>query len=212
MRSVSTTAAVRVLAKHGYCCQFAGGFHRPRPHPRRPGFHRSVSALPAGRRDDPRGRRQGCRVDAHPTKRIIDMLSPGDVLVADVMGRVEKGQFGGDNLIFGLFLATGRGFVVDGSFRDLDGVVEHGFPVYSRGQHPGVRGDAMLIGVNTPTRIGQATVMPGDIVLGDRTGWSSFRRTCCKMSCAKAIPARSRLLPGTIPAWRIPAFSHVRRR
>jgi len=98
------------------------------------------------------------------------MLSSGDVLVADIMGRVEKGQFGGDNLIFGIFLATGRGFVVDGSFRDLDGVVEHGFPVYSRGQHPGVRGDAMLTGVNTPARIGPATAMPGDVVLGDRTG------------------------------------------
>ena len=91
-------------------------------------------------------------------------------MVADIMGRVEKGQFGGENLILGLFMTTGTGFVVNGSFRDLDGVAKLGSPVYTRGFHPGVRGDAILTGLNVPVRIGQATVMPGDVVLGDRSG------------------------------------------
>ena len=172
LRSVSTTQAVEALEKLGYCCQFAGGFHNTAPANKLVGRAFTARFLPA--RPDVEslveGEAKAEGLDAHPTKRVIDMLSPGDVLVADIMGRVEKGQFGGDNLIFGIFLATGRGFVVDGSFRDLDGVVKHGYPVYSRGQHPGVRGDAMLMGVNTPTRIGPATVMPGDVVLGDRTG------------------------------------------
>jgi regulator of RNase E activity RraA len=172
LRYVSTSLAAEALAELGYCCQFMGGFHNTAPGKTLIGRAFTARFLPS--RPDVEGiieadaKAKG--LDAHPTKRVIDMLSPGDVLVADIMGRIEKGQFGGDNLIFGIFLATGRGFVVDGSFRDLDGVIEHGFPVYSRGQHPGVREDAMLVGVDVPTRIGPATVMPGDVVLGDRTG------------------------------------------
>ena len=172
LRGVSTTRAAQILEKLGYCCQFAGGFHNTAPGRTLVGRAFTARFLPS-RPDvetiiEDEAAEQS--LDPHPTKRVIDLLSSGDVLVADIMGRVEKGQFGGDNLIFGIFLTTGRGFVVDGSFRDLDGVVEHGFPVYSRGQHPGVRQDAMLVGVNVPTRIGPATAMPGDVVLGDRMG------------------------------------------
>ena len=100
----------------------------------------------------------------------MEMFGPGDVPVVDVMGRIREGTFGGDNLIFSMFVATGNGFVVDGSFRDLDGVYPMMTPVFSRGYHPGVRGNAILTGLNTPIRIGAATVMPGDVVLGDRMG------------------------------------------
>ena len=100
----------------------------------------------------------------------MEMFGPGDVPVVDVMGRIKEGTFGGDNLILSMFVATGNGFVVDGSFRDLDGVYPMMTPVFSRGYHPGVRGNAILTGLNTPIRIGSATVMPGDIVLGDRMG------------------------------------------
>jgi len=172
LRSVSTTTAHAVLTEHGYPHQFEGGWTNHEPGKTLVGRAFTAQFLP----DRPdvmeisEGDSKARGEDAHPTKRVIDMLSTGDVLVADIMGRVEKGQFGGDNLILGLFLKTGRGFVVNGSFRDLDGVVHHGMPVYVRGYHPGVRGDAMLSGVNTPIRIGRATVMPGDAVLGDRTG------------------------------------------
>ncbi len=172
LRNVSTSQAHAVLAKRGYPNQFEGGWTNHEPGKKLVGRAFTAQFLP-DRPDvmeiaetDSKARDE----DEHPTKRVIDMLSTGDVLVADIMGRVEKGQFGGDNLILGLFLRTGRGFVVNGSFRDLDGVVEHGMPVFVRGYHPGVRGEAMLTGVNVPIRIGRATVMPGDVVLGDRTG------------------------------------------
>jgi 4-hydroxy-4-methyl-2-oxoglutarate aldolase len=41
---------------------------------------------------------------------------------------------------------------------------------YFRGVHPSAIGNVMLTGVNIPVRIGQATVMPGDVVFGDREG------------------------------------------
>ena len=172
LREVSTSTADRVLREHGYCCQFEGGFHNTRPEKRLAGRAFTVGFLPA-RPDVERVAEGDAKTrggHSHPTIRVIEMLTSGDVLVADILGRIEKGQFGGDNLIFGIFLNSGRGFVVDGSFRDLDGVAEHRFPVLSRGQHPGVRGDATLAWVNRPARIGRATAMPGDAVLADRTG------------------------------------------
>lgn len=69
-----------------------------------------------------------------------------------------------------MFVATGNGFVVDGSFRDLDGVYPMQTMVFSRDYHPGVGGHAILSGLNTPTKIGKVTVIPGDIVLGDGMG------------------------------------------
>lgn len=172
LREATTSQIWEVLAEHGYRFQFEAGWHSTRPERKLVGRVFTAKFLPE-RLDvaeiiEDEAADQG--LDSHPTKRIIDMLSAGDVLVVDVMGRIEYGQFGGDNLIYGLFVKTGNGFIVDGSFRDLDGVVEHNVPVYARGHHPGVRGRAMLAGVNVPVRIGEATAMPGDIVVADRTG------------------------------------------
>jgi len=172
LNEATTSDAWEVLSQHGYRHQFEAGWKNTRPERKLIGRVFTARFLPV--RPDIDGviedEAQAAGLDSHPTKRIIDMLSPGDVLVVDVMGRIEFGQFGGDNLIYGLFMKTGNGFVVDGSFRDLDGVEVHNMPVYARGHHPGVRGRAMLTGVNVPVRIGDATVMPGDVVLGDRTG------------------------------------------
>ncbi len=102
--------------------------------------------------------------------RVMDMLQPGDVIVADMTGRVKDGVFIGDNLAAAIFSRTGNGLIINGSIRDLEGIEPLGFPVYSRGVWPGVFGDLMLTGINVPVRIGDVTVMPGDIVVGDSEG------------------------------------------
>jgi regulator of RNase E activity RraA len=103
-------------------------------------------------------------------QRVINMLQPGDVLVVDLFGKIENGTFVGDNLAAAVFAATGNGFVIDGAARDLDGIYPQGMPGYVRGFHVSALGNVMLTGVNVPIRIGNATVMPGDVVLGDREG------------------------------------------
>ena len=51
------------------------------------------------------------------------MLQPGDVLVVDLYGKHEGGTIVGDNLFYYIMKATkGGGLVVDGAFRDLDGI------------------------------------------------------------------------------------------
>ncbi|MGH9657766.1 MAG: RraA family protein [Bryobacteraceae bacterium] len=103
-------------------------------------------------------------------QRVIDMLGPGDVVVVDLFGKIEQGTFVGDNLATAIFGATGRGFVIDGAIRDLEGVYPLEMAAYFRGVHPSAIGNVMLTAVNTPIRVGNATVMPGDVVLGDREG------------------------------------------
>lgn len=102
---------------------------------------------------------------------IIDQLEPGDVLVVDLFGKVEDGTFIGDNLATAARARTGTGMIIDGGIRDSQRIEEMtDFPVYCRGLHPSAIYDVTLVGVNIPIRIGDATVMPGDAVLGTNAG------------------------------------------
>jgi regulator of RNase E activity RraA len=100
----------------------------------------------------------------------IDMLQPGDVLVVDVGGDPGAGGIVGDNLAYYVWKKTGAGFVIDGAIRDLEGIAPFGMAGYYRAAvPPGIRG-VMATGINVPVRIGKVTVMPGDVVFGDREG------------------------------------------
>jgi len=106
---------------------------------------------------------------------VIDMLQPGDVMVVDLYGKHEGGTIVGDNLFYYIMKATkGGGLVVDGSFRDLDGIQEMAMPCYYRYAHPSTLTPqtTSVAGYNVPIRIGNVTVMPGDLVLGDKEGVS----------------------------------------
>jgi 4-hydroxy-4-methyl-2-oxoglutarate aldolase len=106
---------------------------------------------------------------------VIDMLQPGDVLVVDLYGKHEGGTIVGDNLFYYIMKATkGGGLVVDGSFRDLDGIQDMRMPCYYRYAHPSALTPqtTTVAGFNIPIRIGNVTVMPGDLVAGDKEGVS----------------------------------------
>ena len=102
---------------------------------------------------------------------VLDMLQPGDVLVVDLYGKKEGGTIVGDNLFHYIMRATkSGGLVVDGSIRDLEGIMEMDMPAYFRAVHPSAIGGATVAAVNVPIRIGDVTVMPGDVVIGDPEG------------------------------------------
>jgi regulator of RNase E activity RraA len=103
-------------------------------------------------------------------QRVIDTLKPGDVMVVDLFGKLEGGTIVGDNLATAIYVASKTGLVVDGAVRDLEGIYPIDMALYFRGAHPTPIGNVMLTGVNVPIRIGNATVMPGDVVFGDREG------------------------------------------
>jgi regulator of RNase E activity RraA len=101
----------------------------------------------------------------------IDMVQPGDILVVDLFGKGVDGTIVGDNLFYYLMkVAKANGLVVDGGIRDLEGISEMAMPAYFRKTHPSYLTNVTITGINVPVRIGNATVMPGDLVLGDQEG------------------------------------------
>jgi regulator of RNase E activity RraA len=102
---------------------------------------------------------------------IIDILKPGDVLVVDLFGKIRYGTIVGDNLSTAIYAKSHNGLIVDGAVRDVTGIQEiPGFQVYTRGADPSALENVMLTGINVPIRIGDVTVMPGDIAIGDPEG------------------------------------------
>lgn len=104
-----------------------------------------------------------------PHQRVIDKLERGDVLVVDLFGNLDAGGLVGDNLST-YINTTGAGLVVDGAIRDLEGISDIDLGLYFRDAVPAALHNVMLSGVNIPIRIGGTTVMPGDVVFGDREG------------------------------------------
>jgi len=152
--------------------QFEGGFRLL--HPGRKLVGRAVTAqfmpLRSDVADVAEADAKAKGLGRNPNQRVIDTLQPGDVLVVDLFGKIENGTFVGDNLATAIFGLSKNGFVVDGAIRDLEGIYPMEMAAYFRGVHPSAIGNVMLTAVNTPVRIGNATVMPGDVVFGDREG------------------------------------------
>lgn len=101
----------------------------------------------------------------------IDKLTQGDLYVASGFGKIKDGTLIGDRLGNTIYANSGNGVVFEGSARDREGLAEiDGFNAFVRGWHPSFIQDMMLAGLNTPTLIGEVTVMPGDIVLAKKSG------------------------------------------
>jgi regulator of RNase E activity RraA len=98
----------------------------------------------------------------------LDMLQPNDVVVVDLYG--SQFAFVGNKLAYYIMKTTGTGFVVDGNIYWVDRIAKFDLAGYFRGTYPRSASSAMVTGINVPVRIGDATVMPGDAVFGDRTG------------------------------------------
>jgi regulator of RNase E activity RraA len=122
---------------------------------------------------DDRGHQRDGRVKSQNSW-TIDLLQKRDVYVVDQFGAHVDGPTIGDNLGNSIFTKTGNGIVYFGAIRDIKGLKEIGsFTSFFKSYHPShhlndPKGElnTTLTGINTPTRIGDATVMPGDVVLG----------------------------------------------
>ncbi|HET7086758.1 MAG TPA: hypothetical protein VFI23_18470 [Rhizomicrobium sp.] len=107
----------------------------------------------------------------------VDMLQPRDVYVSDHFGLKVNGPSIGDNVGNAIYARSGNGIVYDGAIRDINGLKE--LPnfiafvrAYDPSHHYGRIGDegrpvnSTMVAINSPTKIGHAAVMPGDVVLG----------------------------------------------
>lgn len=172
-RGLSSEEVWAVLHEKGFNNQYADGFQVLQPAKTMVGRAFTVQFMPL--RSDVDEVAQTKAKD-HGLKQLmnqtaIDMLQPGDVLVVDLFGKKVNGTIVGDNLFYYVMTAThSGGLVVDGSVRDLNGISEIDMPAYFRSVDPTPIGNVMLTGINIPVRIGGVTVMPGDLVVGDREG------------------------------------------
>ena len=114
---------------------------------------------------------RGYPADELTIGKAIETAQKGDVIVVDLFGKVRDGTFAGDNLGTSIATRTRRGMVIHGGIRDLAGI--HPIPdfgVFVRGVDPTAIANVTLLGINTPIRINEVTVLPGDIVLGTMGG------------------------------------------
>lgn len=101
----------------------------------------------------------------------IDVLTKGDVYVADGFGKIGGGTLIGATLANSIFSKSGNGVIFNGAARDLAEIQTiKGFNAFVRDFHPSFLEEMVLMGLNTPIRIGNAMVLPGDLVMAQREG------------------------------------------
>lgn len=101
----------------------------------------------------------------------IDILTSGDLYVADAFGKISGGSIMGATLANSIYAKSGNGVVFDGAARDLAELVKiKGFNAFVRDFHPSFTEEMVLMGLNTPIRMGGAIVLPGDLVIAQREG------------------------------------------
>ncbi len=99
----------------------------------------------------------------------LKIAQPGDVIVIDAKGDQSCALWG--DLMARAAKAKGvAGLIVDGPIRDLEELIEFGWPVYSRGANPRGPEKNGPGEVNQPISCGGVAVNPGDIILGDGDG------------------------------------------
>lgn len=182
MKKVTLEEAWATLREAGFNHQYEDGWMVIHPEqvlvgraltavwmPGRPDVQKVVEA--DGKRDG----RQGAQ-NAWP----VDMLQGRDVYVCDHFDLKKDGPSIGDNVGNAIYARSGNGIVYEGAVRDIEGLRElPNFVAFVRSYDPshhfgsaasGGRLNSTMVGINCPTRIGGAMVMPGDVVLGKNGG------------------------------------------
>lgn len=101
----------------------------------------------------------------------IDVLSKGDIYIADAFGKISGGSIMGATLANSILSKSGTGVVFNGAARDLQELTNiKGFNAFVRDFHPSFTEEMVLMGLNTPIRIGNVMVLPGDLVIAQKEG------------------------------------------
>lgn len=197
MRQLRTATAEdvwKVLHEAGYYNQYDGDWLLLNPERKLVGRAVTVQFMPA--RPDVNEllkRNAGCPGEGRgANQRVIDLLQEGDVIVVDLFGKRQGGTFVGDILATAIYAATKTGMVIDGAVRDIEGIRQCEMASYVRSFHPTPLHQVMLAGINLPIRIGMTTVMPGDIVFGDREGVYFIPPSLAAAVVAEAAEAQAR--------------------
>jgi regulator of RNase E activity RraA len=171
-RHIMIDDAWTVLKNEGYLNQYEGGWKTVNDStmtgravtamymPSRPDLEKNIKA---------RGAKQGRKGNTNSWP--IDVLTKGDLYVADAFGKISGGPIMGATLANSIYSKSGNGVVFDGASRDLQDIRNiNGFNAFVRDFHPSFTEEMVLMGLNTAIRIGNAIVLPGDLVIATKEG------------------------------------------
>ena len=175
LKSISIEEAWGVLRNKGYQNQYEGDWQIINPGeamtgrvvtaqymPMRPDLEKWVKA---------KGKEEGRAQQGGTNSWPIDILTDGDVYIADAYGKIVDGTLIGDNLGNSIYAKSKRGVIFYGSVRDQEGLSQiKGFNGWIKGQDPSYIQQMSLVSINAPIRVGRAIVLPGDVVLAKKFG------------------------------------------
>ncbi len=161
------------VQNQGYTRNFANHFRLTQPGTKLVGRALTMRYLPL-RPDIDAATRQLAREgdwDFQYNVRAGEDAQPGDVIVVELGGAVDRATFLGDVTGIGMKQRGVRGVVVDGGIRDLNEFLAmKDFPIYYVNAHASAMADEVGVEWNAPIRIGHVSVLPGDVVVGDEEG------------------------------------------
>lgn len=100
----------------------------------------------------------------------VEAIRPGEVLVIDARGEPDAGTIG-DIYALRVKVLGGAGIVSDGALRDTPAIRAIGMPVYHQGSNAATLGRRhVAVDAQVPVACGGATVLPGDVIVGDAEG------------------------------------------
>lgn len=102
--------------------------------------------------------------------RVLAQSQPGTIAVFDTSSDRRAAHWG-ELTATATRLRGFAGAVIDGGVRDVDRIIEMGFPVFARFRTPAdIRGRWRYVDAGIPIQIGEVLVEPGDFVVGDANG------------------------------------------
>jgi len=175
LKNISIEEAWGVLRNRGYHNQFEGDWTIIHPDEVMTG--RVVTAQYMPMRPDlekyikEKGKAENRAQQGGTNSWPIDVLTEGDVYVADSYGKIIDGTLIGDNLGNSIYAKSNCGVIFNGSVRDMEGLGKiEGFNGWIKGADPSYIMQMSLTSINAPIRIGRAIVLPGDVVLAKKYG------------------------------------------
>ncbi len=98
----------------------------------------------------------------------IDQVKKGDVIVIDVGGAPVAvwGELASNSAM----VMGATGVVIDGAIRDIDDIIDLGFPAFARSCVPNAGEPKGYGGIGIEIKIGGQTVRTGDWIIGDESG------------------------------------------
>ncbi len=173
LKKVHIENAWSVLMRHGYHHQFVGGFLVSQPDVPLVGRAATLRYLPVRPDLEKALNTIAQKTDHSPifNVRAAEEAKPREVIVVEEGGMVKDATFMGDVTATGIRGRGAAGVIIDGGTRDYDVIrTWKDFPVYVRGVDATAQAAQIGVDWNVPIRLGDATVLPGDIILGTAEG------------------------------------------